>query len=83
MTGVQTCALPICGAVAETDDATGEVTSQNLMVPRSEASIAAEIEDMIKTTVSEADPPIEVPAEAAAEQAPEGAIPSARDAQNP
>ena len=68
------------GAVAETDDATGEVTSQRLMVPRSEASIAAEIEDIIRTTVTEVTPSIEVPIEAAPEQMLEGIVPSAEDA---
>ena len=41
------------GAVAEADDVAGEVTSQNPMLSRSEASIAVEIEDMVRTTITE------------------------------
>ena len=62
------------GAVAEVDDAASEVTFQSLMPPRSEASIGAQIEDMVRTTVTEVAPLIESSA---------GQVPSAEDAPNP
>ena len=68
------------GVVAELDDAIVEVSSQSLKMSRSEASIAAEIEDMVRTSPTEAAPLTDAPIETAADQVPEGAISTAEDA---
>lgn len=41
-------------AIAELDDVDGEVSSQSLKIPRSEAPIAAKINDLVKNTPVEA-----------------------------
>ena len=68
------------GAVAELDDIASEVSSQSLKLPRSKASIAAEIEDMVKTIATEISPLTDALIEPTADQVPEGAISAAEDA---
>ena len=70
-------------AVTEPDDTASEVSSKNLTLPRSEASIATGIEDMVRTIATEVAPMTDAPIESMANQVPEGAISTVDDAPNP